>query len=60
MPTTGQLNAAAANFPSKLSLDLYLSDELNGCTGAYNTTDGQVHVTMTGTHAAQLVYQLTD
>ena len=36
MPTTSQLNAAAANFPSALGLDLYLSDELNGCTGADN------------------------
>src|SRR5260221_3309009 len=36
MPTTSQLNAAAANFPSALGLDLYLADELNGCTGSYN------------------------
>jgi len=36
MPTTSQLNAAAANFPSALGLDLYLADELNGCVGAYN------------------------
>jgi len=38
LPTTSQLDAAAANFPSTLGLDLYLSDELNGCTGAYSAT----------------------
>ena len=33
---------------------------ITGGTGAYTTTDGQVHVTMAGPHAAQLVYHLTD
>ncbi len=32
LPTTSQINSAAANFP----LDLYLADELNGCTADYN------------------------
>jgi hypothetical protein len=36
LPTTSQINSAAANFPSGLPLDLYLSDELNGCTGDYS------------------------
>jgi len=36
LPSTSQINSAAANFPSGLGLDLYLSDELNGCTAAYN------------------------
>jgi len=36
LPTTSQINSAAANFPSGLGLDLYLSDELNGCSGDYN------------------------
>src|SRR5438046_8543173 len=36
LPTTSQINSAAANFPSGLGLDLYLSDELNGCTGDYS------------------------
>jgi hypothetical protein len=36
IPTTSQINTAAANFPAGLGLDFYLSDELNGCTGDYN------------------------
>jgi hypothetical protein len=36
LPSTSQINAAAANFPAGLGLDLYLADELNGCTGAYS------------------------
>ncbi len=36
IPTTSQINAAAANFPAGLGLDFYLSDELNGCTGDYS------------------------
>lgn len=35
MPSTSQINAAAANFPAGLGLDFYLADELNGCTGDY-------------------------
>jgi hypothetical protein len=36
IPSTSQINAAAANFPAGLALDFYLADELNGCTGAYS------------------------
>jgi hypothetical protein len=35
IPSTSQINAAAANFPPGLGLDLYLADELIGCTSAY-------------------------
>src|ERR1700730_8901208 len=35
LPSTSQINAAAANFPAGLGLDLYLADELNGCPGSY-------------------------
>jgi Domain of unknown function (DUF4091)/Immunoglobulin domain/Immunoglobulin I-set domain len=35
LPSTSQINAAAANFPAGLGLDFYLADELNGCTGDY-------------------------
>jgi hypothetical protein len=35
IPSTSQINAAAANFPAGLPLDLYLADELNGCPSAY-------------------------
>jgi len=34
-PSTSQINAAAANLPSPLPLDLYVADELNGCPSAY-------------------------
>jgi hypothetical protein len=36
IPSTSQINAAAANFPAGLGLDFYLADELNGCTGDYS------------------------
>jgi Domain of unknown function (DUF4091)/Protein of unknown function (DUF1573) len=36
IPSTSQINAAAANFPSGLGLDFYLADELNGCTADYS------------------------
>ncbi len=36
IPSTSQINAAAANFPAGLPLDFYLADELNGCTGDYS------------------------
>jgi hypothetical protein len=36
IPSTSQINAAAANFPAGLSLDFYIADELNGCTGDYS------------------------
>ncbi len=36
LPSTSQINAAAANFPAGLPLDFYLADELNGCTGDYS------------------------
>jgi|GEM_PF-1148713 len=35
IPSTSQINTAAANFPAGLGLDFYLADELNGCTGDY-------------------------
>ncbi len=35
IPTTSQINTAAANFPAGLGLDFYMADELNGCTGDY-------------------------
>jgi hypothetical protein len=35
IPSTSQINAAAANFPPGLGLDFYLADELNGCSGDY-------------------------
>ncbi len=35
LPSTSQINAAAANFPAGIGLDFYLADELNGCTGDY-------------------------
>ncbi len=35
LPSTSQINAAAANFPVGLPLDLYVADELNGCPSAY-------------------------
>src|SRR6202158_1228364 len=37
LPSTNQINAAAANFPAALPLDFYVADELNGCSGAYTT-----------------------
>jgi Domain of unknown function (DUF4091) len=37
LPSTSQINAAAANFPTALPLDFYVADELNGCSGAYST-----------------------
>jgi hypothetical protein len=36
IPSTSQINGAAANFPAGLGLDFYLADELNGCTGDYS------------------------
>ena len=36
LPSTSQINAAAANFPAGLPLDFYVADELNGCTSAYS------------------------
>ena len=35
LPSTSQINTAAANFPAGLGLDLYVADELNGCSSAY-------------------------
>jgi phosphoglycolate phosphatase-like HAD superfamily hydrolase len=35
LPSTSQINAAAANFPAGLELDFYVGDELNGCPSAY-------------------------
>ena len=37
IPSTSQINAAAANFPAGLPLDFYVGDELNGCSSAYST-----------------------
>jgi Domain of unknown function (DUF4091) len=36
LPSTSQINTAAAGFPSGLGLDFYLADELNGCSSAYS------------------------
>jgi glycosyl hydrolase family 123 len=35
IPSTSQINAAAANFPAGLALDLYVADEFNRCPRAY-------------------------
>ena len=35
IPSTGQINSAAANFPAGLGLDLYVADEPNDCPSAY-------------------------
>src|SRR5262249_6403009 len=35
IPSSSQISSAATNFPAGLPLDLYLADELNGCTAAY-------------------------
>jgi hypothetical protein len=35
IPSTSQINAAAANFPAGLPLDLYVADEFNDCPKAY-------------------------
>jgi len=35
MPSTGQIDAAAATFPVTLPLDLYIGDELNNCPNDY-------------------------
>jgi hypothetical protein len=48
LPSTSQINAAAANFPAGLGLDFYLADELNGCTGDYNA----IKTMGTNAHAA--------
>ena len=36
IPSTSQINAAAANFPAGLGLDFYVADELIGCSSAYS------------------------
>jgi hypothetical protein len=36
IPSTTQINTAAANFPAGLGLDFYMADELNGCSGDYS------------------------
>ena len=48
IPSTSQINAAAANFPAGLPLDFYLADELNGCTGDYSA----IKTMGTNAHAA--------
>src|ERR1700730_8235233 len=48
IPSTSQINAAAANFPAGLGLDFYLADELNGCTSDYSA----IKTTGTNAHAA--------
>jgi hypothetical protein len=35
LPSTSEINMAAANFPTGIALDLYVADELNGCTKAF-------------------------
>src|SRR5882762_7307984 len=48
IPSTSQISAAAANFPTGLPLDLYLADELNGCPNAYTP----LKTVATNAHAA--------
>jgi hypothetical protein len=48
IPSTSQINAAAANFPAGLALDFYLADELNGCTADYSP----IRTMGTNAHAA--------
>jgi glycosyl hydrolase family 123 len=36
LPSTSQINAAAANFPLGLELDFYVGDELNTCPNAFS------------------------
>jgi len=48
LPSTNQIDSAAANFPANLPLDLYLADELNGCPNAYTA----LKTMGTNTHAA--------
>jgi hypothetical protein len=48
LPSTAQIDAAAANFPAGLGLDFYLADELNGCTGDY----GPIRTMGANAHAA--------
>jgi hypothetical protein len=36
IPSTSQINAAAASFPAGLPLDFYVADELIGCPSAYS------------------------
>ncbi|HWY07401.1 MAG TPA: hypothetical protein VNY24_11115 [Candidatus Acidoferrales bacterium] len=46
VPSTGQIDAAAANFPESLALDLYVGDELNDCPNDYpvlKTVGARVH-----------------
>ena len=46
MPSTQEIDSAAAKFPEALPLDLYVGDELNGCPESYaalKTIGSQVH-----------------
>ena len=46
LPTTKEIDAAAANFPETLALDLYVGDELNDCPDGYavlKTVASSVH-----------------
>jgi hypothetical protein len=48
LPSTSQINAAAANFPAGLGLDFFPADETNGCTGYY----GPLKTLANNAHAA--------
>ncbi len=48
IPSTSQINAAAANFPAGLGLDFFIGDELNGCSSDYTA----VKTMATNAHAA--------
>jgi hypothetical protein len=48
LPSTSQINAAAANFPAGLGLDFFPADETNGCTGYY----GPMKTLANNAHAA--------
>src|SRR5258708_35894256 len=48
LPSTSQINTAAANFPGDLGLDLYVADETNDCPSAYTA----IKTIGTNAHAA--------
>jgi hypothetical protein len=48
IPSTSQINAAAANFPAALGLDFYVADEMSGCSSAYTA----IKTMGTNAHAA--------
>jgi len=58
LPSTSQINAAAANFPAGLGLDFYAGDELNGCTADYTplrTLSANAHA---ANHSVKIIFTL--